>query len=150
VENIYVVHYSGQSTPKAKDPIAINAGKMKCVAVPFPSQGFVTKLIVVQSGGPAVGVAVELLDSKIPFPVGEYATGTAPLDELAHYQILKSQNASAGNFVAVRGEEAGFPFVNRDSTFTDNQRFVYLVISPIGAVSATQWDATIICHRDSG
>src|SRR4051812_49465982 len=80
---------------KASPPLSVAAGKKKCFAVPFPTEGLIERVIVSQvpdntagfDGGPAVNFEIELLCSKVPFPAGLYDPGDAPRDTLEQYRI---------------------------------------------------------------
>lgn len=141
----YTKLYTGSGgTPRFALPaITISTGKQKCVAVPFPSSAFITKLVVKQTGGTSKNFDVEVLTSKIPHPVGERNSGTAADDDIELYRALPKQTTTAGNALEVSSPEIGYEFLNVDGSFTENERYLYLLINPATSVDLTTWDVAI-------
>lgn len=141
------------SIAKAKPPLSVPSGKMVCFQIPFPSEGFLERLIVYQATGTAVDFSVELLNSQIPYPPGQYNTGTAATDALEPYRIqipTGPLEADAGTVMTLLDDDFGQSFRNCDGGWTLNQRYVYLVISPVGAGGTTTWNVMIQCRTDVG
>jgi hypothetical protein len=159
---VYSIKYTDANLPKARDPITISAGKWRCVRIPFLTEGYITRLVIKQTGGESIECDVELLDSVVPYPVGEMDAGTAPDDDVDLYQIIESQTVPAGTPLRLIHEEYGFPFHNQDGTFTDNQRYLYLILAPGGglvgaqgaqtggAADTTTWELALTGHNEIG
>lgn len=148
---VYVKKYTNNASPKSLPSITIDSGNIRCIQVGFPSEGYLTRLVVAQTAGTSVAFNVDLLDSKIPYPPGEYPSGTLPLDNLQIYQIISTQNIEApGTILELINSNYGYPFHNADGTYTANQRYLYLVIYPISASTQTTWDVSLTAHTDVG
>ena len=130
--------------------ISIAAGNLRSVRVPFFSEGNVTQLAVKQTSGVSVDFNVELLCSSIPFPTGEALVATPPAGTVELYRIVPPQSGVAGGSVElVPDNEYGWTFRNVDGDHTLNQRYIYLVIKPVGAAGATEWDAMVIGYSNN-
>lgn len=148
---IYSIKYVNGDIPRARDPIVVPHQKMVCVEVPLVSEGSLTRIIIKQIAGTAKQCKVRVLDSAIPYPPGEYAAGTAAADTVEMYEIISQQTVTAGVALEVIHEEYGFPFHNQDGeSFTDNRRFVYLVLEPQSSADATTWAVAITCRTEVG
>lgn len=138
--------------PKVALPeIVITLGKLKCVTVPFPSEGRVTKVVVTQVAGTPVAFSVELLAGAKPYPPDQEQT--IPFTTLADvdmFQVIDEQPGSLGVAMELIGNNTGYPFVNLDGSPTNNIRKLYLVIIPTSAGDDTTWDAAITCETDVG
>jgi hypothetical protein len=162
----YNQHYAVIS--KASPPLEVPADSKVCFAIPFPSEGFLERLIVWQTYDPNMGpqgpqgpqdvvgydFEVELLNSRIPFPPGEYSTVQLAFDELTAYRIQRPPTAplsqTAGGVLSLTDDDFGTGFRNVDGGWTLNQRLVYLVIHPIDALEPTFWNVTLQCRTDVG
>lgn len=147
---VYSIKYTNADLPKSHPPITIGAGMMRSVRVPFLTEGYLTRIVIKQTGGANVPCTIEVLDSKLPFPEGEYSTATAALDDVELYRIIDQQTVNAGVTLKLIHEEYGFPFHNQDGTFTDNQRCIYVVFTPTGSVQQTTWEMAITGHNEIG
>lgn len=147
---IYVKRYTNNGSPKSQPAITVTAGKKRCVAVGFNSQGTISRITVKQTGGTPVAVTVELFDSQIPFPPGEYLSAASPADDLSLYRIMPPMTATAGNAIENLEDQFGFKYHNQDGGFTDNQRFIYLLIAPTSAGDMTTWDVVIAGEGAAG
>ncbi len=147
---VYSIKYTDADLPKARPAITIGAGNLRSVQIPFLTEGYVTRLIIKQTGGTSVAATVDLLDSRVPYPPGEQAVAASPADDIELYQIVSTQSVVSGQALKVIHEEYGFPFHNQDGTFTDNQRYIYLVIKPTGAATSTTWEIAITGHNEIG
>lgn len=146
---IYVQRYTdNEDLPRAKPPITISAGKRKSIKVPFPSEGYLTKVVVFQTSGTAVNFDVEIVDSEIPFPTGEAAYNAAPADDVDLYRVIPKQTATAGNVISDINLEWGYPFNNQDGTLTDNQRYIYVVIIPNNSPDESTWEFSLTAHTE--
>jgi hypothetical protein len=48
-------------------------------------------------------------------------------------------------------EEYGFPFHNQDGpSFTDNRRFIYVILEPQSSADDTTWSMAITCRTEVG
>jgi hypothetical protein len=147
---VYSIKYTGAALPKARAPITITAGNLRSVPVAFLTEGYITRLVIKQTGGTPVAAVVEVLDSKIPFPVGQYAVATAAADDIELYRIIAQQAVTSGAALTLIHEEYGFPFHNQDGTFSDNQRYIYIVIKPTSSLDTTTWEMAITGHNEIG
>ncbi len=147
---VYSIKYTGQDLPKSRDPIVISAGNLRSVAVPFMTEGYITRLVVKQTAGANVNCVIELLDSEVPDPPGEQVVATDPADDIELYRIIAQQTLTSGSALVVLNQEYGYPFHNQDGTFTDNQRFIYLVLKPQSAATSTTWEVAMTGHNEIG
>lgn len=148
----YVRIYSdtAPTTGYISPAISITAGKRKCTAVPFFSEGMVSRVAVQQTSGTAVDFTVEVLCSALPYPVGEQiATDPAGVNSVSVYRVIKQLTGIAGAAVETDLEFGG-PFHNVDANFTLADRFIYLVIIPTAAGGVTEWDAYISGWQQMG
>jgi len=116
----------------------------------MPSEGYLTNLTIKQESGTAAAFTAELLDSVIPYPVGETASGTAAVDAVEFYRIVPQQTATAGNTSQILASTQGYPYLNMDGDPTNNQRFLYLLINPTAAAGTTIWKVTVTVHNNYG
>lgn len=150
MSKVYVRRYTDNGTPLAKPPITVTVGMQRSVEIPFPSEGYLTRLTVKQTDGTSVGFDIELLDSMVPYPPGETVVGAAAADDVELYRIIPQQNVSAGNTLELINNEHGYPFHNTDGTYTANQRKIYMLIVPDGAVDDTTYEVSFTAHTDVG
>jgi len=152
---VYKKLYTGAGgTPSyATANITVHSGKQNCIAVPFISQGFINKFVLKQvtiGGQTSVAVTAELLDSAVPYAVGETNSGTAAADAVQLYRIIPQQTATAGNVASLTDIDTnGYAFINLDQGFTVGARFIYLLINPTSAGTDTTWSCMIVAH-DAG
>ena len=140
----YTVIYTNDSPkpPRAQAGISVNANNMICVQVPFPSHCFLTQVVVKLISGTATSFTVDIYKSVIPFAVGQYVNTTTPTGNKELYRAIPTQTSSAG-IVDAEFADVGYEFENVDGSFTVNQRYLYLVITPTGNTGATVFDAAI-------
>jgi len=147
---VYVKRFTDNGAPKALPAIVITAGNKRSVAVPFPTEGYLTRLVIKQTDGTPVAYDVELLDSELPYPEGESLVADPAADDVELYRIIPQQNVGIpGDVLEITNKEHGYPFHNQDGTFTDNQRKIYLVIIPDSAVDDTTWDVSLTAHTEA-
>jgi len=141
--------------------ITISAGKLKCVTVPFPSEGRLASVVVGQvnlpTSSPAgtdtpVNFTVKVMAGAAPYPADQEQTiPFAPLANDEMFTIPADNNTGiAGTTLELITAEQGYQFVNLDGTPTNNIRKIYLVIIPTGAVQTTTWEAKLTCETDVG
>lgn len=148
---VYSVKYTDNADlPKARAPISISGTKLRSVQVPFMTEGFITRIIIKQTSGDAAAAVVEILDSRIPFPPGEQDVAAAAADDVELYRIVDQVAVTSGQAKVIINQEYGYPFHNQDGTYTDNQRYIYIVIKPTGASGTTVWDLAITGHSEIG
>lgn len=144
---IHTVIYSdtGPTAGSAVYPsITVPGTKLLCTRVNTLSEGLLKNLIVTQTSGSSVAYKVELLTSKIPYPVGNAPVATGPVGTIDLYRVVSQQSATAGNTVNLYPDNAfGYPYRNADGDHTMNQRYLYLVILPTAAAGDTKWDVLI-------
>lgn len=142
-------------------PFTVPTGKMVCVAVPFPPEGYFTRLVVVQvpsgsGGGTAVPCQVELLNSAVPYPQAgnPYTSNASPADNLEHYRvqtpITAPLSADAGAVLTYTTDELGVGYRNIDGSDAVMQQFLYLLLNPQGAGGSTKWNVTLQARRNLG
>lgn len=135
------------AAPKSgvKNSITIGAAQLACVRIPCSSDGTLKQLAVVQTGGTAVAVTIELLCSKLPFPVGLSADSTVSAVPLALYRVMATLSAGAGSAAELLPDyQTGWPFHNVDGDYTMNERYLYLLIIPTASAGTTKWDAILV------
>jgi hypothetical protein len=81
----YNVNY--ESLAHASPPLTVPVNKKTCFAIPFPSEGLLERLVVYQEDGSDTDFSVELLNSRLPFPPGDYADAATPTDNLENYRL---------------------------------------------------------------
>lgn len=150
MSKVYVKRYSNNGAPKSLAPVTVGAGNLRSLDIAFPPEGYITRLVVKQTGGTNVAFVLELLESGIPYPAGQVAVATAPADDIELYRIMPQQAGLSGVAFELEGNQPGFPYRNDDGTFTLPQRFIYLIIKPTGSVGTTTWDIAITAHTDIG
>jgi hypothetical protein len=154
MDQVYKVIYSGApgSPPvkNAQPAILIPTGKKVCVRVRLMQQGFLTRLVVKQTGGTTAQAMVNLWDSSVLFTPGIHNSGDVAGDDVELYEILTPQTtAGTPPLLVVIGQTQGYPFVNQDTGYADNSRFIYLMIDPSAtSVDQTTWDVAMTVHRD--
>ncbi len=122
-----------------KSAITATTGMLKCVRVPLLSEGFLSQLVVTQVSGSDLDFDVELLTSGMLYPVGESAFNASPSGVIELFRVVSKQTVAAGGTLDISPDtELGWPFRNVDGDYTNNQRYLYLVIKPtyiVGAVT---------------
>ena len=142
--------FSDEAIPKAKPAIHIPAGNLRCIRVKLYSEGRLTQVVVSQQSGTPVDFKVEVLKSKIPYPPDtNKAIPFTPLDNVEIYRVLPQQSGTAG-VLEVTHEQMGWPYLNFDGDYTNNESYLYLVIIPTSAGGETVWDVAITVARDVG
>lgn len=146
----YNVNYA--NIAKASPPLLVPSGKMGCFKIPFPSEGFMERVVIYQATGTSVAFGAELLNSQIPYPPGIYTSGASPVDKLEQYRIQSPNTAPmtalAGAVISMGNENFGEGFRNIDGGWTLNQRYIYLLINPTSAGVDTTWNVFLQCRTD--
>ncbi len=128
-----------------KPAITITGGNRYCVRVPFLSEGFLSQLVVKQSTGTSLAYVVELLMSGMPYAAGSSSVATPATGTIQLFRVIPQQAVLAGSTLDISPDtELGWPFRNVDGDHTNNQRYLYLVITPT-YVSA---DITLVSLTD--
>ena len=138
------------STPASgvKASITVATASKTVTRVSFFSEGKLAQLAVKQVSGPLVPFTVELLSSKVPYPVGSSADVALPTGTIEMYRIIAPITSGAGVPAELTpDDDFGWVFRNMDGDHTLNQRFVYLVIIPTGSLATTKWDAVLIAEN---
>ncbi len=148
VSVIYSTTGPGQTSapkPGVYNSIDVTHTKKRCVKVPLLDVGYIKQMVIKQTGGTAKAAVVDLYCSSIPFAEGEYAVATAGSGVPDLYKIMPSQAVVSGTTLDITPDyEVGWPFRNVDGDYTNNQRYVYLVINPTSSVDLTTWDVLIL------
>jgi len=137
--------------PSSKPAVAIGAGMMRLVALKVGSEGRLTDLTVKQdeADGTQVAFSVEVLKSRVPFPLvdTDFAVGTPPVDTISLYRVIPPQTAPATFPVEFNEQTVGYAYKNMDGSYTNNQQFLYLLLTPTGAGVTTNWKISVSVER---
>lgn len=134
---------------KAKAVISVTTGKLIVVKVPVGSaEGWLNELVVRQVDGTAKAFDIELLDSVVPFPVGESAYNASPAATLDLFRVINKISVTSGATGVLRESEMGYSYQNADGGSTANEPYLYLVIIPANSVDTTTWEAAITTSRE--
>jgi hypothetical protein len=142
--------------PKVSPSIRIGLNQLQAVRVKAPSEGRLTSLTVKQTEGEAqVVFEVEILHSLLPFPAvdQDVPTATVPGDTIALYRILAKQVGAAGFPIEIDEESSGFAYRNTDGDYTNNQRYIYVIIAPGGfgvGAAISSWKVEVTIESDVG
>jgi len=152
MDQVYKAIYTGIAgsppVPRARPAIIIPVAMKRCERITLFSQGFITRITVRQTGGVPVAADIDLFDSKVVFAAGDHPVLALPGDDPELYKVIPSQNIPAGVPLEVINQQDGFPFLNQDGTYADNQRYLYLLINPTGAAGVTTWDVSLTTRRN--
>lgn len=155
MEQVYTRIHSNEARlagiPHAQPAIVIGAGMQRCARLKMPHFGRLTDVMVRQKSTEVqVNFTVDVLKSKFPFvPDTDVVAGTPPADDLTLYRVIDRQTGVAGTPVEVAADGNGFPYRNMDGTYTENQRFLYVLIIPELAGTLTTWDVALTTVYDS-
>lgn len=139
--------------PAAMAPPSVASGKRLVLKLRVPSEGRVLRVFVAQESGTNAAFAVELLASKLPYGDGSAAQANynaALAVPAAMYRVIPAQTATSGNAVDWRTQDSanggmGHAYVNMDqSSRTDPQLFLYLVIIPTASADASTWAVHVL------
>ena len=137
--------------PNAQPSVTIGAGKKRLVRVKFVSQGRLTDVDIVQSGGTAVAAVVDVLKSQAAFPPDvDVPVGDSPTLPLLSLDICPTIDVASGGHGTLQQDNQGYAFRNIDGTSTNNQRFVYVLINPTSAGGPTTWDIQLTTESTVG
>lgn len=147
---IFIGASDGLVTKKSLAVISIGTGLRRTLAVRCFSEGRVTHVYVKQASGTSVAFDVELLASKVPYPVGTPAYNAAAAQNPGVFRAIpKPAQVTSGNALDY-WESHGHSFINMDQkSHTENERFLYLTIIPDNSVDASTWEATIVTVTDA-
>lgn len=162
---IYTKTYSEkyEQIAKASTYLTVAANSKTCFAVPYPSEGIMETVVFsqVSTDSTRVAATLEVFNSQIPFPPGDYDVDDEAADKEEHYRIIPPITIIA-DAVGAYDATYGHGFTNIDGGWTLNQRYVYVLIIPSesstgpqgpqdeGAAVATHWNVTIKCRTDIG
>jgi hypothetical protein len=157
MSTVYSTFFTNSPVAKAKPPLIVPAGLMTCFQIGFPANGFITKLVAAQlaaaaGGGTAVPFSIDLFTSMIPYPPGNYAASALPADILDPYRVqvppTAPLTATAGQIITLTPDDIGTPYRNLDGSVNEEQRWLYLLINPTGAITITQWIFFLECRTE--
>lgn len=130
--------------PNVYDSIVIPAAKRMCVKVPCMDMGYLKQLVVDQVGGTDKAFTVDLYNSELPFAEGEHADSASPSVNAALYRVIPQQSITSGSALDLAPDyEVGWSFRNMDGDWTNNQRYLYLVITPTASAGETTFEAML-------
>ena len=142
---------------RSSPSVHIGAAQQQAIRVKAPSEGRFTSLTIKQEETEAqVVFEAEILYSMVPYPVVnvDQPSATVPADTVALYRILSKQVGAAGFPIEVDEQSTGFAYRNTDGNYTNNQRFLYIVLAPggfgVGAGADTTWKVEATVESDVG
>lgn len=138
--------------PSSQPAVAIGGGMKRVVRMKMGSEGRITDLSVKQvETEDQVPFTVDVLKSKIPFPLVDQDLDVAlpPNDALTLYRAVPQMVGPAGFPAEFDEETIGYAYKNMDGTWTENQQFLYLLITPT-ADDVTTWKISMTVERDIG
>jgi hypothetical protein len=138
--------------PSSQPAVVIAGGMKRIVRMKMGSEGRLTDLSVKQLETEGqVPFTVEVLKSKVPFPVFDLdiPVATAPNDSLTLYRVVPPMVGPAGFPVEFDEESLGYAYKNMDGGWTENQQFLYLLLTPT-AGGPTTWKISMTVERDIG
>jgi hypothetical protein len=139
----------GTLPAKAKPVISINIGKLIVVKVPVgSSEGWLNELVVRQVSGTAKAFDIEVLDSVVPFPVGESNYNATPAATLDLFRVINKIAVTSGATGVLRESEMGYSYQNADGGPTSNEPYLYLVIIPTNSTDVTTWEVAFTTSRE--
>jgi hypothetical protein len=140
----------GSVTVKSKAAITIGVGLRRTLAIPCFSEGRVTHLYIKQVSGTNVAFDVELLSSKVPYPVGTPAYNAAAAQNPNGFRAIPKQTQVVSGNALEYWDSWGTPFVNQDQAgHTVNERFLYLTIIPVNLATSSTWEVTLVLASDA-
>lgn len=141
-------YMQGHGVPNALPSPVIAAADLRLIRVGFPSQGRLTGVDIRQSdAGAAVAFTADILKSKLPFAVDtDLPVATVANVPISSLRICPQIIGLAGASGTLASNSEGYSFRNIDGGFTNNQRFIYVLIVPAGAVAPTSWDIVLTCE----
>lgn len=135
---------AGEPKPNVYDSIVIPAAKRMCVKVPCMDMGYLKQLVVDQVGGTDKAFTVELFNSELPFAEGEHSDVAAASVNERLYRVIPQQAVTSGSALDITPDyEVGWSFRNMDGDWTDNRRYLYLVITPTGSAGETTFEVAM-------
>lgn len=151
MEKVYSIKYWGDGsnppTVRTRPALSITSGKLLCVTIPCIPEGFLDKLSVEQASGPSVAFTVELLDSVAPYATGLSDVAIVPAADVRIFRVIEQQQISSGDALEAFYQGFGIGFRNQDGTYSDSNRFLYLVIIPTGSSATTTWNVSLTVHH---
>lgn len=147
-----------QRIPNAQPSVAIGVTQMRTIRVKAPSEGRITDLSIKQEETDGVQVAfeAEVLKSVVPWPLidQDFPTATAANDSVTLYRAVPKQIGAAGFPIEFDEENLGYAYRNMDGNYTNNQRFIYILLAPggvgVGAGTITNWKISMTIESDVG
>jgi hypothetical protein len=138
--------------PSSLPSVPIAVGNKRVVRLAVGSEGRVTDLTVKQEETDVqVAFDVDLLKSKVPFPLfdQDILLATVAADTVSLYRVIPPMSAIAGQPVEFDEETIGYNYKNMDGTYTNNQQYLYLLITPAAAGGITNWKISVTVERDA-
>ena len=131
----------GANIKNAQPSVTIAQNMKRLVRIKFVATGRLTGLEVRQTGGTNVAFTVDLLTTKAPYPPDtDVPVGDAAAITISTYRVIPQIVGTAGNPASFDDDTFGYLFRNVDGGFTDQQRYLYVLITPIDDVDPTTWD----------
>ena len=110
-----------------------------CFALDFPPAGRLSHLVVSQISGTSIAFQVNLYDRQSCMEAESSESEAGCPAEIG--QIIPTQAAIANGVVSMRSDAGGYPYRNREGSFSVAVRKLYLEIVLDNAVGdATEWE----------
>lgn len=137
---------------KALAPPSLTAGRRLVMKLRAPSEGRVLRVYVAQESGTKIDFSVELLASSLPYGDGtvQAVYTDAPAVPVGMYRVIPALSSTADVAVDWRTQNSasgamGHAYLNMDQTTrTDPQLFLYLVIIPVSSSDTTTWTVHVL------
>lgn len=129
---------------KGANAVVIATGQKHLLALPFPDECTIGKVVVKQSstsGGTAVPFSVEVLNSKVGLTAGDF--NSALPEEVPLHRVLPLASQPAGGVVEHYVGSNGYMFANYDQASPLALQELYIIISPESAGGETRWDIAV-------
>jgi hypothetical protein len=139
--------------------ITIAAGSYRLVKVPIATEARLARVVVRQldatreAGGVAVAFTVDVLSSAVGMVADtDIPNATLLPDDIDLFKVLDATLAgTSGNAAKSVTANDGFVYKNADSpSQTVREYFLYLLIRPTAAATATLWKYCLTCFQDVG
>lgn len=137
--------------------VPVNNGQVNCLAIGFPPEGSVKRVILKQVGGDLVDFKVTVYSAakacnpETSSSIGD-PDGSGPDKAIADphlYIVFEEQQGTAGEMMQIL-DSVGKSFRNQDTTsWTVPTRKIYLQVTPTGTGVST-WDIAISADIDVG
>lgn len=146
MSTIYTVSHTNLAVAKARPVLSIPTTKKSTFLIGMPPEAFLTRMVVYQLGGASTAFEVELFNSLLPFPVGDYNLADAAATKLEPFRVQTPPTgpltALAGATLVLDPTAIGLAYRNLDGTQNEGIQALYLHIKPTSTPgNTTTWCA---------